>query len=108
MAFYDIFCIWTDGLEKLQELFKFLNAFHPTIKFTMEYSYETTNLLDVQVSKRNSTLETDLKSKDTNRHQYLHAKSCRRYVYKKYIPFGQAIRLRRIISYDIVLDERLK
>ena len=80
----DIFCIWTDGLEKLKEFFKFLNAFHPTIKFTMDYSYET-NFLDVQVSKRNSTLETDLFCKDTYRHQYLHAKSCHRYVYKKYI-----------------------
>ena len=29
-------------------------------------------------------------------------------VCKKYIPFGQAIRLRRIISDDIVLDECLK
>ena len=60
----DIFCIWTDGLEKLQEFFKFLNAFHPTIKFTMDYSYETMNFLDVQLSKRKSTLETDLFSKD--------------------------------------------
>ena len=30
------------------------------------------------------------------------------YVYKMYIPFGQAIRLRRIVSDDIVFDERLK
>ena len=103
----DTFCIWTDGLEKLQEFFKFLNAFHPTIKFTMDYSYET-NFLDVQVSKRNSTLETDLYCTNTNRHQYLHAKSCHRYIYKKYIPFGQAVRLRRIISEDVMLDERLK
>ena len=104
----DIFCIWTDGLEKLQEFFKFLNAFHPTIKFTMDYSYETINFLDVQVSKRNSTLETDLYCKDADRNQYVHAKSCHRYVYKKYILFGQPIRLRRIISDDIVLDEHLK
>ena len=75
-------CIWIDGLEKLQEFFKFLNAFHPTIKFTMDYSYEVINVLDVQVSKKNSTLETDLYCKDTDRHQYLHAKSCHRYVYK--------------------------
>ena len=44
----DIICIWTDGLEKLQDFFEFLNAFHPTIKFTMDYSYETINFLDVQ------------------------------------------------------------
>ena len=74
----------------------------------MDYSYETINFLDVQVSKRNSTLETDLYCKDTDRHQYLHAKSCHRYVYKKHIPFGQAIRLRRIISDETMLDERLK
>ena len=74
----------------------------------MDYSYETINFLDVQVSKRNSTLETDLYCTNTNRHQYLHAKSCHRYIYKKYIPFGQAVRLRRIISEDVMLDERLK
>ena len=55
-------------LEKLQEFFKFLNAFHPMIKFTMDCSYKTINFLDVQVSKRNSTLETDLYCKDTDRH----------------------------------------
>ena len=37
----EIFCIWTNGLEKLQEIFKFLNTFHPTIKFTMNYSCES-------------------------------------------------------------------
>ena len=35
----DIFCIWTDGLEKLLKFLKSLNAFHPMIKFTMHYSY---------------------------------------------------------------------
>ena len=70
----DIFCIWTDGLEKLVEFLKSLNAFHPMIKFAMDYSYETVNFLDVQVSKRNSTLETDLYWEDTDRHQYLDPK----------------------------------
>ena len=109
LRFFDnIFRIWKYDLEKLQKFFKFLNAFHPMTKFTMDYSYETLNFMDVQVSKKNSTLETDLYCKDTDRNQYLHAKSCHRYVYKKYISFGPAIRLRRIISNDIVLDERLK
>ena len=104
----DIFCIWTDSLEKPQVFFNFLNAFHPTIKFIMGYSYETINLLDVQVSKRNSTLEADLYCKDTDRHQYLYAKLCHRHIYKKHIPFDQAVRLRRIISDEIAIDERLK
>ena len=57
-------------------------------------------LKGIQHLKQTCTVKTD--------RQYLHAKSCHRYVYKKHIPFGQAIRLRRIIFDDIVLDERLK
>ena len=53
-------------------------------------------------------LETDLHCKGTGKHQYLHTKLCHRYIYKKYIPFGQAIRLGRIISNSILLDDRLK
>ena len=34
----NIYCIWADGLETLQEFFEFLNTFHPTSKFTMDYS----------------------------------------------------------------------
>ena len=64
--------------------------------------------MDVQVRNKNSTLETDLYCKDTDRYQYLDAKSCHRYVYKTHIPLGQAIRLTRIIFDNIVLDERLK
>ena len=30
-----IFCIWTEGLERLQECYQYINLFHPTIKFTM-------------------------------------------------------------------------
>ena len=53
----NIFCIWTDGLEKLQKFFKFLNAFHPRIRFTMDYSYKTMNFLDAQVFERNPTFK---------------------------------------------------
>ena len=63
--------------------------------------------MDVQVRKKNSTLETDLYRKDTDRHQYLHAKSCHRCIYKTHIPLGQAVRLTRIIFDNIVLDDCL-
>ena len=103
----DIFCIWTQGNNKLHEFFEYLNNFHPTIKFTMENSTEKINFLDVQVTKNNEKLETDLYCKETDRHQYLHAKSCHRHIYKKSIPFGQAIRLKRIVSDESRLNERL-
>ena len=84
----DIFCIWTDGEENLNEFFEYLNQFHPTIKFTMEKSFKKINYLDVTVSKNNNKLSTDLYTKETNTHQYLHAKSCHRSCIKRAIPYS--------------------
>ena len=56
----DIFCMWTDGLEKLKEFFNYLNSCHPTIKFTMDCSDTTINFLDISVTKNSTKLSTDL------------------------------------------------
>ena len=40
--------IWQHGEERLQESLKILNSCHPTIKFTMEYSLDKVNFLDVE------------------------------------------------------------
>ena len=48
----DIFCIWTEGLERLQEFCQYLNSFNPTIKFTMEFSKEQINFLDINISPK--------------------------------------------------------
>ena len=39
----DIFFIWEHGEESLGKFLNKLNSFHPTIKFTAEYSKETIN-----------------------------------------------------------------
>ena len=39
----DIFFIWEHGEESLEKFLNKLNSFHPTIKFTAEYSKETIN-----------------------------------------------------------------
>ena len=100
-----IFCIWTEGLDKLKEFFNFLNEFHPCLTFTMDYSKNSINFLDVKVSKSESgnTLCTSLFTKPTDTHQYLHATSCHRSIYKRSIHYGQAVRIKRISS-----DEEIK
>ena len=105
----DIFCIWTKGLENLKEFFGFLNNVHPSIKFTMEYSQKQINFSDVLISKNDneSSLVTSLFTKSTDSHQYLHATSCHRSVYKKTIPYGQAIRMKRICSNEVDLQRKL-
>ena len=91
----DIFCIWTDGLWKLKELYNYLNSCHPTIKFTMDYSDTTINFLDVSVTKKSTKLSTDLFTKDTDFHQYPHATLSHPYSCKNSIPYGQAIHASR-------------
>ena len=45
----DIFFIWEHGEESLEKFINKLNSFYPTIKFTVEYSKETINFLDVNI-----------------------------------------------------------
>ena len=89
----DIFCVWAKGLERLQEFYQYHNSFNPTIKFTMEFSKMQINFLDVNISQKESALQTDLYCKSTDTYQFIHFRSCHCYVYKKSIPYGQAIRL---------------
>ena len=44
-----IFFIWENGEESLEKFLNKLNSFHPTIKFTAEYSKEIINFLDVNI-----------------------------------------------------------
>ena len=59
----EIFCIWTQDFQKLNELF---NRTHPTIKFTMDYSAIEIDSLGVTVTKVGKKLETDLYCKPSD------------------------------------------
>ena len=63
-----IFHFLTDGEEKLNEFFKYLNEFQPKIKLTMEKSINKITFLDVTVSKNKNKLSTDLYAKETDTH----------------------------------------
>ena len=97
--------MWTEGLENLKEFFGSLNNVHPSIKFTIEYSQKEINCLDVLISKNDnkSSLVTSSFTKSNDSHQYLHAKSCHRPIYKKSIPYGEAIRMKWICSNEVDL-----
>ena len=88
---------WTEGLERLQEFYRYLNSFHPTIKFTMEFSKEQINFLDVNISQKEGALQTEPYCKPADTHQFLHFGSCHRYIYKKSILYGQAIRMKKFV-----------
>ena len=96
----DIFALWTHGEEALKEFIDDLNTAHSTIKFTSEWSHVQIHFLDVLVSLKDGVLSTDLYTKETDTHQYLHASSCHPWHCKAAIPYSQALRIRRICSSD--------
>ena len=104
----DVFFIWMHGEEKLESFINHLNGSHETIKFTSEQSQDTISFLDVQVSVREGgVLMADLFCKPADTHPYLHKNSCHPWHTKKAIPYGQALRLRRICSEDHQFQERV-
>ena len=58
------------------------------------------DVMDVMVVRKGRALETDLYCKPTDTHQYLQRASCHPWHTKKAIPYGQALRIRRICSDD--------
>ena len=99
-------CYDSMAKKNLKKFLEFRNCYHPTIKFTADYSREEIHFLDVPVRKTNNQLVTDLYIKPTDTRQYLHASSCHVYHSKKSIPYSQALRLNRICSENSSYDKR--
>ena len=82
-----MFFIWEHGEESIKEFINEINSFHPTMKFTADWSKEKVNFLDVEVTLNNGVLSSDLFGKPTDTHQFLDPTSCHPYDCKKCIPY---------------------
>ena len=102
----DIFFIWEHGEESLEKFLNKLNSFHPTIKFTAEYSKGTINFLDVNIRLVGGQLMTDLFVKPTDTHLFLDPSSSHPYQCKEGTPSSQALWLNRICSDNESFDKR--
>ena len=67
--------IWQHGEVELKIFLEKLSNFHPSIKFTCEYSREEANYLTVQVIVWGGKLIIDLYVKQADSHQYLNPSS---------------------------------
>lgn len=98
----DIFFIWSRTRKELSSFQRFLNEFHPTIKFTFETSETSIDFLDTTIVKNeDSTLYSKIYNKPTNAFLYLHCQSCHPKHQKENIPFAQALRIRKICTKDL-------
>ncbi|XP_071153747.1 uncharacterized protein [Mytilus edulis] len=94
----DIWRIWEHGLDELKKFHEMSNSLHPRIKTEMRYSTEKIEFLDVFVHIENGQFKTDLYTKSTDKHQYLHVSSSHSNSVKNAIPYGLGIRVKRICS----------
>ena len=86
----DIFMIWNDSEDKLKDFLAYINTVHPAIQFTHAHSFKYVTFLDVLVTLTiDGTISTDLYTKPTDTHQYLHMNSCHPNHVKKAIAFSQ-------------------
>ena len=105
----DIFIIWTGSKKKFEIFINDLNHRHGTIKFDFEISQKEINFLDTTVFlAENNEIKTKLYTKETDTHNYLHRKSAHPENLKQTIPYGQALRVRRICTTKEDLDTSCK
>ena len=91
--------VWKNEEEELEKFLETLNCYHPTIKFTAEYSRAKINFLDVTVMKKGNQVATDLYVKPTDTYQYLHTSSRSVSHCKRSIHFSQS--LPPFLIYDV-------
>ena len=100
----DIFFVWVHGESKLKHFLQFCDSFtdndgmQSKIKFTANYSRTKVAFLDVEVKSTQDGIVTDLHSKPTSAHNYLHRSSFHPPSLIRSIPKTQFIRIRRICS----------
>jgi hypothetical protein len=94
--------------EELNNFLLRLNSFHENVKYTWDIGYQRISFLDVSVRLDNGSFCTDVYSKPTDAHQYFNFKSCHPPHVKSGIPYGQALRLKRICHSDKVFESRLQ
>ena len=83
--------IWTHTEQDLLSFTSYLSSIHPTLKFTSNHSSKSLSFLDVKVVLNNGTIEADLYTKPTDKHQYLLQPSCHPHRTKRARPVDKQV-----------------
>ena len=67
------------------------NNIHPRIQVNLRYSQDSIEFLYFRTTLNNGRIQTDLYTKDTDKHQYLHINSNHLRKVKESIPYGLGI-----------------
>ena len=89
----DIYIPWVGSIEELMEFVVWLNSIHPSLKFTVKYSRDGVEYLDLFIYSVNGKIHTKLYSKASDTHSYLVPTSCHKYHIIQNIPYNIARRV---------------
>jgi len=110
----DLLVLWEHSEDELNNFISNLNAFHPTIKFTYEYSHQSINYLDLKIHKgpdflHKKILDISTYIKPTNKQTYIHATSFHPQGTSKGVIIGEMKRFVRTNSrFDTFLEFKNK
>ena len=102
----DIFMIWTDGENSLNDFLTHCNSQNKNIQFEQTISDTSIPFLDDSVTLEGGKLTTDLYCKPTDKHKYLYHTSCHPKHTKPSLPYCLSLRLRRICSSENLFQQR--
>ena len=94
----NVWALWIHGENRLCNFVCVANSIHPRIELELRYSTDSIEFLDVRTSLVKGYLKTDLSTKDTDKHQYLHISSNHPKPVKEAIRYGLGLRVKRICS----------
>ena len=99
----DVLGIWTHGPERLDEYFRFLNDFHPALKFTIERTDKSTSrsipFLDTNITvQEDGTYSTELYIKPMAAPIIIHYASAHPMQCKRSVLHSQLLRAKRLGS----------
>ena len=99
----DVLGIWTHGSERLDEYFKFLNDFHPALKFTIERTDRVSSgcipFLDTNITvQQDGSYSTELYIKPMAAPIIIHFSSAHPIQCKRSVLFSQLLRAKRLGS----------
>ena len=93
---------------ELEQFIDYVCNFHPALQFTFTISEVELPFLDIKLAITNNRIQTSIRYKETDTHNYLHYTSFHPHHWKQAIPYSQFLRLRWICSNDVDFSKKLR
>jgi hypothetical protein len=92
----DGFGIWGHGEDTLRQFAEHANSIHKDVQVELRWSRDRLEFLNTMVSVEDGHIYTTMYAKPSDKHLYLHAKSCHPTHTKKGMPYGLGVTIKRI------------